>query len=160
MACSDYANRRRELMRLMRDSGIAILAAAPERRRNRDVFYPYRQDSDLLYLTAFPEPDAVAVLVPGRAQGEFILFCRERDPQRELWDGDIVGQDRAVSEYGADDAFPIDDIDDILPGLLEGRERVYCNMGRDPEFDKHLFTWVNQVRDKVRSGNALRVFGL
>ena len=152
MASSDYANRRRELMRLMRDGAIAILAAAPERRRNRDVFYPYRQDSDLLYLTGFPEPDAVAVLVPGREQGEFILFCRERDPQRELWDGDIVGQERAVSDYGADDAFPIDDIDEILPGLLEGRERVYCNMGRDPEFDKHLFTWVNQVRDKVRSG--------
>ena len=152
MAASEHAKRRQELMRLMGDEGIAIVAAAPERRRNRDVFHPYRQDSDLLYLTGFPEPDAVAVLIPGRQHGEFILFCQERDPQRELWDGEIIGQERAVSDYGADDAFPIEDIDEILPGLLEGRGRVHFSIGRHPDFDQQLFGWVNQVREKVRSG--------
>lgn len=146
MQGTEYHRRREELMRLMGDEGIAIVPAAPERRRNRDVFHPYRQDSDFWYLTGFGEPDAVAVLAPGREQGQFLLFCRERDPSREVWEGAIVGQERAVSDYGADDAFPISDIDEILPGLLEGRSRVYANMGADPGFDQRLFGWINQVR--------------
>lgn len=148
----EYARRRRQLMRIMGRGAIAIIPAAPVRIRNRDVDYPFRQDSDFHYLTGFPEPDAVAVLVPGREQGEFVLFCRERDPERETWDGPRVGQDGAVSEYGADDAFPIDDMDDILPGLLEGRERVFYNMGRYESFDHHLMGWVKQIRERERMG--------
>lgn len=146
MAANECRRRRDELMRLMGAEGIALLPAAPERRRNRDVFHPYRQDSDFWYLTGFGEPDAVAVLAPGRDQGQFLLFCRERDPAREVWEGATIGQERAVSDYGADDAFPISDIDDIVPGLLEGRSRVYGNMGADPAFDQRLFGWINQVR--------------
>ena len=81
-----------------------------------------------------------------------MLFCRERDPERELWDGLRAGQDGAISEYGADDAFPIGDIDDILPGLIEGRERVYYSIGTNPEFDQHLMEWVNVIRSKARQG--------
>lgn len=148
----EHARRRRQLMRIMGRGAIAIIPAAPVRIRNRDVDYPYRQDSDFQYLTGFPEPDAVAVLVPGREQGEFILFCRERDPGRETWDGPRAGQDGAVNGYGADDSFPIDDMDEILPGLLEGRERVFYNMGRYESFDHHLMVWIRQIRERERMG--------
>jgi len=87
-----------------------------------------------------------------RAHGEYILFCRERDPERETWDGYRAGIEGACEKYGADDAFPIDDIDEILPGLLENRDKVYCNMGRYPEFDTRLMGWVNDVRAKSRNG--------
>ena len=107
-----------------RDS-IAILPNSPVRQRNRDVEHPYRPDSDFFYVTGFHEQEAVAVLVPGRAHGEFILFCRENDPEMETWNGRRAGLDGAMELYGADDAFPISDIDDILPGLLENRERVF-----------------------------------
>src|SRR5690606_26342315 len=78
--------------------------------------------------------------------------CREKDPERELWDGRRAGLEGAVSDFGADDAFPIDDIDEILPGLLENRDRVYCTMGRFAEFDTRLIHWLNEVRTKSRSG--------
>ena len=147
-----YARRRRQLMRMAGDEAILVLPAAPERIRSRDTHYPYRQDSDFWYLTGFPEPEAVLVLVPGRAHGEAILFCRERDPAREAWDGPRAGQDGAVEHYGMDDAYPIADIDEILPGLLEGRSRVYYHFGRDTEFDLKLIGWLNRVRAQVRQG--------
>ena len=147
-----YAKRRRQLMRMAGDDAIAILPSAPERIRSRDTHYPYRQDSDLLYLTGFPEPEAVLVLVPGRKHGEVILFCRERDPEREGWDGARFGQEGAVEAFGLDDAYPITDLDDILPGLLEGRSRVYYHFGRDQEFDLKLIGWLNRVRAMVRQG--------
>lgn len=145
----EYARRRRQLMRMVGRDGIAVLPAAPERVRSRDTHHPYRQDSDFSYLTGFPEPEAVAVLVPGRAPAEFILFCRERDPGRELWDGPRIGPEGAVSDFGADDAFPIGDIDEILPGLMEDRERVFYNMGMDPEFDRHVQDWVRRLREQL-----------
>jgi Xaa-Pro aminopeptidase len=88
------------------------------------------------------------VLAPGRSAGEFILFCRERDAERERWDGSRAGTDGAVSAYGADDAFPIDDIDDILPGLLESASRVFYTMGVYPDFDHHMAEWVRSLRGK------------
>ena len=148
---SDYERRRRELMQLM-DGGVAVFPTAPEATRNSDVLYPFRPDSDFYYLTHFPEPAAVAVLLPGRPQGEFILFCRERDPEKETWNGRRRGLEGAVQDYGADDAFPIDDIAEILPGLLEDQDRIYCNMGRYLDFDNRLFQWVNEIRTKVRTG--------
>ena len=149
---SEYARRRKALMEQMEPNSIAILPAAPMYIRNRDVEHVYRQDSDFQYLSGFPEPEAVIALIPGREHGEYVLFCRERDPERELWDGLRAGQDGAISEYGADDAFPIGDIDDILPGLIEGRERVYYAMGTNQEFDRHLMEWINVIRSKARQG--------
>lgn len=139
-------------MRMSSDDAILILSAAPERVRSRDTHYPYRQDSDFWYLSGFPEPSAVLVLVPGRKHGEVLLFCRERDPEREGWDGPRAGQEGAVGRYGMDDAYPIDDLDEILPGLLEGRSRVYYHFGRDVDFDLKLIGWVNRVREQVRNG--------
>ncbi len=124
MNSKEFARRRRQLMRMVGHGGIAILPSAPVRMRSRDVEYRFRQDSDFYYLTGFAEPDAVVVLAPGRDNGEYLLFCRERDPEKELWDGRRAGQDGAIRDHNADDAFPIDDIDDILPGIMESCSRV------------------------------------
>jgi len=148
----EFSRRRKQLMRLVGSDAICIVPAAPERVRNNDNHYPYRQDSDFHYLTGFQEPESVLALIPGREHGETILFCRERDPEREAWDGPRAGQQGAVDDYGMDDAFPIDDIDDILPGLIEGRTRVYYHFGRDAEFDIKLIGWVNRVRAQIRRG--------
>lgn len=149
---AEFARRRRHLMSMMEKHSIAILPAATEVTRSRDTEYPFRQDSDFLYLTGFNEPDAVLVLLPGRKQGQVILFCRDRDPERELWDGRRAGPDGAVADFGVDDAFPIGDIDDILPGLIEGRQRIYHSMGHNDAFDRRVMSWVNQIRAQVRSG--------
>ena len=148
----EYAHRRKQLMRIIGDDAICIVPAAPERVRSNDSHYPYRQDSDFQYLSGFPEPDAVLALIPGRSHGEAILFCRERDAEREAWDGARAGTEGAVADYGMDDAFPIGDIDDILPGMIEGRSRVYYHFGRDAEFDVKLIGWVNRVREQIRQG--------
>lgn len=149
---TEFARRRKNLMSQMESDSIAIVPAALEHIRNRDVDYPFRQDSDFYYLSGFAEPDAVLVLLPGRKHGQYVLFCRDRDPAMELWDGYRAGPEGACSEYGADDAFPISDIDDILPGLIEGRERVYYAMGRHAEFDRKVMKWVNVIRSQVRTG--------
>ena len=139
-------------MRIMGRNSVAIVPAAPIRHRNNDVEYAYRQDSDFHYLTGFPEPEAVAVLVPGREAAEYILFVRERDPLRETWDGKRAGPEGATRDYGADDAFPIGDIDEILPGLLENRAQVYYGMGLYPEFDQRVIGWLNGLRTQARNG--------
>ena len=146
----EYARRRREVMRLIGPDAVAVLAAAPVQVRNGDVEHAYRQDSDFLYLTGFPEPDAVVVLVPGRSAGEFVLFCRERDPRREIWEGSMAGQEGAVAAYGADDSYPIADVEEILPGLLEGRRRLFYSMGKHPVFDQQFTAWVEQARAHAR----------
>lgn len=152
ISSAEFARRRKQLMRMTAEDAILVLPAAPERIRSHDTHYPYRQDSDFWYLSGFPEPEAVLVLVPGRKHGETLLFCRERDPEREGWDGPRAGQEGAVEQFGMDDAYPIDDLDEILPGLLEGRSRVYYHFGRDAEFDLKLIGWVNRVRAQVRHG--------
>jgi len=148
----EFARRRRQLMKVMGKGGIAILPAALEKQRNSDVHYHYRPDSDFHYVTGFPEPEAVAVLVPGRPQAEYILFVRDRDPTRETWDGKRAGPDGAVRDYGADDAFPIGDIDEILPGLMEQCSRVYYTMGVHPDFDQRIIGWVNSLRGQAKHG--------
>jgi Xaa-Pro aminopeptidase len=148
----EFARRRKALMRQMDDDSIAILCTAPARIRNRDVEYAYRPDSDFFYLTGFPEPEAVMVLVPGRAEGEFLLFCRERNPDKEIWHGRRAGLEGACGVYGADDAFPIEDIDDIVPGLLENRARVFYAIGVYPDVDQRVMGWVNRVRSRARAG--------
>ena len=148
----EFAKRRKQLMRMLGDDGIAILPAAPIRIRSRDVEHRYRQDSDFYYLSGFAEPDSVMILAPGRAAGEFVLFCRERDELKEQWDGSRAGPEGVVEQYCADDAFPIDDIDDILPGILESRSRVYYTMGAYADFDARIAEWINSLRSQGSSG--------
>jgi Xaa-Pro aminopeptidase len=148
----EFARRRRQLMRILGKDAIAILPAAPVRHRNGDIEYAYRQDSHFHYVTGFPEPDSVAVLVPGRPQGEYVLFVRERDALRESWDGRRAGPDGAVERFDADDAFPISDIDEILPGLMEHRSRIFYSMGMHADFDPRVVGWVNGLRVQARQG--------
>lgn len=154
IASEEFARRRRQLMKMAGEDAVVLIATAPERMRNADAAWPYRQDSDFHYLSGFPEPDAVLALLPGRQHGEVVLFCRERDAERERWHGELVGTERAVADYGMDDAFPIDDIDDILPGMIEGRARVYCHFGREPQFDAQLLGWMRRLR-QLRGGGVV-----
>ncbi len=152
ISAKEFAKRRRTLMDQIGNNAIAIIPSADLKIRNRDAEFVFRQDSDFLYLTGFNEPNAVAVLVPGREESEYILFCREKDPKTELWTGRMAGLEGVVSDFGADDAFPIDDIDDILPGLMENRSKVYYSVGNNQEFDNQVISWVNTLRAKVRNG--------
>ncbi len=139
-------------MRMIGKDAIAILPAAPIRHRNGDIEYAYRQDSHFHYLTGFPEPDAVAVFVPGRQSAEYLLFVRERDAVREAWDGPRAGTEGAIERYAADDAFPITDIDEIVPGLIEQRARVFYAMGAHDDFDGHVLSWVNTLQGARQRG--------
>lgn len=152
LSLKEFERRRKRLMELMESDSIAVLPSAPVRLRNRDTEYPYRQESDFLYLSGLTEPDAVLVLVPGRARGETIVFCRERDADVERWTGPRMGPERATQMLHVDDAFPITDMDDILPGLLEGRRRVYYTMGVNSEFDRRVMDWVNMLRAQTTKG--------
>lgn len=155
MNAKEYERRRRHLMESIGSGGIAVLPSAPEKVRSRDTLFDYRPDSDFYYLTGFVEPEAVIVLVPGRDRGEFLIFCRDRDPERELWDGKRLGPKGAVETLGCDDAFPVSDLDEILPGLLEMSERVYYSMGMAPEFDRRLLGWINNLNaSRQKSGHA------
>jgi Xaa-Pro aminopeptidase len=152
MRKDEFTRRRRQLLKMMGKGGIMILPAAPEKARNSDVSYHYRPDSDFFYITGFAEPQAVAVLIPGRPQGDYVLFVRERDPARETWDGRRAGPEGATRDYGASDAFPIGDLDDILPGLMERCSRVYYTMGQNPEFDLRVIGWINRLKVQARTG--------
>jgi Xaa-Pro aminopeptidase len=149
----EFSRRRRQLMRMMGKGSIAIIPAAPEQTRNRDVEYRYRQDSDFQYLTGFGEPEAIAIIIPGRPHGEYLLFCRERDPEMETWTGRRSGTGGAVDDFHADDAFPVSDVDEILPGLLESCDRVFYTMGNYPDFDRRIMDWVKRIRAGSRSGS-------
>jgi len=124
-------------MHFMRD-GLAIIPTAPHQPRNGDV--------------QFPEPEAVAVLAPGRAEGEFLLFCRERDAAREIWDGRRQGIEGAREHYAADQSFPIGELDARLPELIENRAKVFVTMGRYADFDRRLIRWLGEVRSQRRAG--------
>lgn len=146
----EFARRRRQLMRTAGEGAIIVLSAAPERVRNSDVLHPYRQDSDFLYLTGFREPDAMLVLVADGDGGRSILFCREKDRKKEMWDGPMVGLDAAVSEYGMDEAWPIGEVEKRLPDMLQDRVRICHDLGRDPAFDSRLIGWLAEFRGKPR----------
>ena len=159
MDSKEFARRRRQFMRMIGKDAIAILPAAPVVHRNGDIEYAYRQDSHFHYLTGFPEPEAVAVLLPGRAHAEYLLFVRERDPLRESWDGPRAGTEGAIERFGADDAFPIEDIDEILPGLIEQRAQIFYAMGAHDDFDTHVMAWMNSLKaDAQQRSSRTREF--
>ncbi len=148
----EFACRRQALMaRVGRDAAV-IIPAAVHHRRNRDTEYRYRQDSDFYYLTGFAEPEALLVLLPGRAEGEFVLFCRDRDRAMEIWNGYRAGPEGAVSDFGASQAFVIADVATKLPELLAGRKQVYAPMATETAFDADLAGWINAVRSQARAG--------
>lgn len=149
---AEFSQRRHTFMAQMGTGSIAIFPAAGIPERNNSVEYRYRQNSNFQYLCGFPEPEAVLVLLPGRTEGSSILFCRERSPEREQWEGKRQGQDGAVINYGIDQAFSFDQIDEILPTLIDGCHRLYSNIGEDAEFDQQVQAWVDVVRAQARMG--------
>ncbi len=152
MPANEYARRRSAVLKKIGKESLAIVAAAPERLRNRDVHYPYRQDSDFFYLTGFPEPEAIAVLAPGAPQGDYLLFCRPRDPERETWDGRRAGPQGAEKHYAADTAYPINELDEHLTELLANRRRVYHTLGERRALDRRLVKWIRQLQAQNRKG--------
>jgi Xaa-Pro aminopeptidase len=147
-----YAGRRARLAARM-GAGVAVLRTAPERARNRDSGYPYRFDSYFHYLTGFPEPEAVLVLVAGKAPRS-LLFCREKNLEREIWDGFRYGPEKARETFGFDEAHPIGKLDELLPDCLADQPAVFYDVGADPEWDARVIGWINKVRERVRSGVA------
>jgi Xaa-Pro aminopeptidase len=147
---TEFAKRRQQLMEIVGDGSVVILRAAAHKIRNNDANYPYRQDSDFLYLSGFSEPEAMMVMLPGNKGGHSILFCRQRDPHREMWDGQMAGVEGAVDQFGFDEAFPISEMGERLPTLLQGCERIHHDLGKDPEFDQLLIGLMNDFRAKTR----------
>lgn len=152
-ATEHYMIRRRQLIQKMR-GGVAIIPTAPERIRNRDVFYPYRFDSYFYYLTGFKEPEAVLVLIAAseKAAARQILFCRDKDTEREIWDGHRYGPVLAKEAFGFDEGYSIKQLDERLPELLADQPAVYAPLGHDTVWDQRIAGWINQVRAQSRSG--------
>jgi len=146
----EFAKRRLRLMEIAGEESVIIVRAATQKVRNNDAHYPYRQDSDFLYLSGFSEPDAMMVLLPQDEGGRSIMFCRERDRTREMWDGLMAGTEGAVEQFGFDRAYPISEMEKRLPRLMHGCERVYYDLGKDPDFDQLLIGWMNDFRSKTR----------
>lgn len=145
-----HAQRRKRLLRTIGD-GVAFLPTAPEQLRNADTHQPYRFDSHFWYLTGFPEPEAVLVLVGGR-QPRTLLFCRDKNPEREIWDGFRYGPRAACAHFGVDEAYPISKLASMAPDLMAGHDEVWYPLGAQAGFDTQVLGWLEQVRSRVRSG--------
>ena len=122
-----HLRNRRNLLSAMEDNSAAVLFAAPMRLRNGDVHFPYRQDSHFAYLTGFPEANAAAVFLRQGSDRHYALYCQERNPERELWDGEIIGHERAASEYGTDAVYHINDFPKHVAELVQGCDKVYLS---------------------------------
>jgi len=131
--------------------GIAVIPTAPERIRNRDTHYPYRYDSHFYYLTGFAEPEAVLVIVAG-AQPKSLLFCREKNAERETWDGFRFGPGGALERFGLDEAYPIGELDAKLAALLADQPALYYPVGAEAPWDLRAMGWLNAVRAQARAG--------
>jgi Xaa-Pro aminopeptidase len=150
MSHTAHAKRRQRVLDRLGD-GVAVLATAPERLRNRDSHYPYRYDSYFWYLSGFAEPDAVMVLVGGES-AKAILFCREKNEERETWDGFRYGPDAAATAFGFCEAHPIGSLDEMLPKLIANRAALWHSLGHDSEWDRRITNALNAVRTQGRSG--------
>jgi Xaa-Pro aminopeptidase len=149
---SVYARRRARLAARL-GNGVAIVPTAPECLRNRDAHYPYRYDSYFYYLTGFREPEAVLVLVGGETPRS-MLFCREKNAEREIWDGFRYGPEAAREAFAFDEACSITELDARMPDLLADRPAVQVHLGSDPLWDGRVLGWVNALRGRARSGVA------
>ena len=145
-----YRGRRQRLSQQMQ-RGVAVIATAPERVRNRDAHYPYRFDSYFFYLTGFTEPEAVCVLIAGDAPRS-LLFCRDKDLDREIWDGFRYGPEAAKDAFGFDEAYSVRQLDEMLPKLLADQPAIFCDMGENNEWDARVIQWLNTVRAQARAG--------
>jgi Xaa-Pro aminopeptidase len=149
---AQYAARRKRVLECIGE-GIAIIPTAPERIRNRDSDYLYRFDSYFYHLTGFPEPEAVLVLLGGD-NPRSILFCRDKNPERELWEGIRFGPDAAKQEFGLDESYSINELDEHVPKMLANRTSLYYAPGAEPAWDGRIIGWLNAIRAQSRSGTT------
>jgi Xaa-Pro aminopeptidase len=152
MNIAPYVHRRATLAQHI-GKGVAVLPTAPERVRNRDAHYPYRYDSYFYHLTGFTEPEAVVVIVAGD-KTRSLLFCREKNEEREIWDGFRHGPAAAKEKFGFDETYAIDQLDKLMPELLADQPAVYAHLGGDGAWDARVLSWVNEVRNRARTGVA------
>lgn len=155
ISIKSFSERRHYLSSQMHQ-GVAIIPTAPEQVRNRDAHFPYRFDSYFYYLTGFREPEAVLVIVAGAKEGasKYILFCREKNAEREIWDGFRFGPEAAQETFGFDEAYSIARLDELLPKLLADQPAIYYSLGHSEAWDARVVGWVNQVRQQSRIGIA------
>lgn len=149
---SQYKARRTRLLQQLPSGSVAVLPAATHLHRNADAEYPFRQSSDFYYLTGFNEPDGLLLLLPGRPEGEYVLICQPRDPAMEVWTGYRAGPEGCCEMFGADQAFVLDEADEKLPELLDGRRSLYYPMGHSSAFDQRVQGWLATLRKRVRQG--------
>ena len=151
MSDINFHKRRRAALAQSMGRGVAIVPTAPERTRNRDAHFPYRFDSYFYYLTGFREPEAVLVIVAGEA-AKSILFCRDKNPEKEVWDGFRYGPEAALTAFGLDETHPVTQLDTAMPDLLANQPSLFCHLGAEGGWDTRVMGWINAVRERVRSG--------
>ena len=154
MNATELKARRNRLAKAMGKGSVALLFSAPVAHRNSDVEYPYRQKSDFLYLTGFSEPESVALICSDGRHAHFTLFCRENDPQRTIWIGACAGTQSAIRDFGADAAFPIEQLDAMLGSCLENRDRLFFNLGESDTNDRMVLAALQVLKSKARTGVA------
>ena len=147
---TQFVRRRHELASAIK-SGIAVIPTAAERIRNKDAHFPYRFDSYFHYLTGFNEPEAVVVVIGGKPSRS-ILFCRAKHEEREIWDGFRYGPEEAKTQFNFDDTFAIDEIDKILPQLIENKDAIFTPIGIESNWDNKMMGWLNKTRSRAREG--------
>lgn len=145
-----FTTRRKALIQSMGE-GVAFIPTAPEVTRNRDSHFPYRFDSYFYYMTGFTEPEAVLMLVAGK-EPKSILFCRDKDMEREIWDGYRYGPEGAKEKLGFDEAYSISRLDELAPEIIADQPKLFYSFGADPTWDKRIAGWLNQLRSQGRSG--------
>lgn len=145
-----FSRRRAQLLQQMK-TGVAVIPTAPEAVRNRDSHYQYRFDSYFYYLTGFTEPESVLLLIAGD-NPKSVLFCRDKDIEREIWDGFRYGPEGAKEEFGVDEAYSISRLDELAPQLLANQSRLHYALGADPQWDLRITGWLNHLRTQTRSG--------
>ena len=149
---TQFVRRRRELASAIK-CGIAVIPTAAESIRNKDAHFPYRFDSYFHYLTGFNEPESVVVVIGGKPSRS-ILFCRAKHEERETWDGFRYGPEEAKTQFNFDDAFAIDEIDKILPELIENKDAIFTPIGIESNWDNKMMGWLNKTRSRAREGIA------
>ena len=150
----DFSARREQLSNQVLDDSVIVLASSTNKTRNSDADFPFRQDSNFFYLSGFNEPDSLLVIRPSAKEDNFVMFCRDRDPVREQWDGFRAGQEGAVSQFGADKAYSYSDVNELMPKLLDGAKNVYYSMSSPNGIEAPISAWIATIRANIRAGSV------
>ncbi len=151
----DFTKRRDQISGLVLDDSAIVIASSSTKSRNSDADFPFRQDSNFFYLSGFNEPDSVILIRPSSKGAKYIIFCRDRDPLREQWDGFREGLEGAVKNIGADEAYSISRLNELMPMLLEETKNIYYSMASPNGINSHLNYWLEVIRSNTRQGSEV-----